>query len=235
MYSVPIDGSAAPIKLSPWTWATPTQARGLRTRFDYKLTPDQSTVIYHMEIDDSHSELYSVSWDGENVTHLSTVGGGDVGGFNLLSDGNTVLYVDSGDLYKTKLDGSMSPLLLSGSAKAANTGTVSDDLSRVMFTRSASGEWRAYFVSIDGGDLAWLPGGGGLLSPDGDMLYHVFTDPDDGLRYLWATDLVGEVGEIEIPSAVPEPATMVLLAFGGLGLLRRRRRGQGVKARPTRS
>jgi len=67
-----------------------------------------------------------------------------------------------------------------------------------------------------------------IETPDGDLTYNG-SGWTDGTSGLWGAEVVAITGNVRADAGleltyVPEPATAVLLGFGGLGLLARRRR-----------
>jgi len=128
LFSVPIDGSAAPLRLSRLTQVA-TGVYG-----NWELTPDGAYVVYVADQEvRGRFELYSVPIDGSALPgKLSStpVTGGDVGTFSegtgligfvrISSDGLRVAYLadqdtdDQFELYSAPVDDSAAPIKLSG-------------------------------------------------------------------------------------------------------------------------
>jgi Tol biopolymer transport system component len=119
LYSAPIDGSTAPIKLN----GPMVEGGDLSFRPSIQISPDGQRVVYMADQDiDELVELYSVPIDGSGAAvklngSLKT-GNGSIGGFKISQDSSRVAYTADQDveflreLYSVPLDGSAPPVKL---------------------------------------------------------------------------------------------------------------------------
>ena len=119
LYSAPLDGSAAPIKLS----GEMVEGGGLDQYNDgFLFSPDGGRVVYRADQDtDEVNELYSVPVDGSAAAvklNAELPDGGGTGSYAISPDSQYVVYTanqDSADvfeLYRVPLDGGAEPVKL---------------------------------------------------------------------------------------------------------------------------
>ncbi len=122
LYRVPIDGSAAPMKLS----GSLTVGGSVQQNYGFQLSADGSQVVYVADQDsDDVYELYSVPTDGSTAPiklNGGLVAGGDVqqNAVQITPDGTRVVYLADQDtdnvyeLYSVPIDGSAAATKLNG-------------------------------------------------------------------------------------------------------------------------
>lgn len=148
LYSVPSDGSQAPVRLNG-TLVSGGDVSGAAETF--QISPDSSFVAYlaDQETDDV-SELYVVPIDGSGAAAKRSgtlVPGGDVTRFRISADGSLLVYLADQDtdgvqeLYGVPSDGSQAPWKLSGALVSG--GNVLD------FALDANGSRIAYLADQD--------------------------------------------------------------------------------------
>ena len=175
LYSVPVDGSAAPVKLN-----APLPAGGSTN--SYKISPDSQYVVYTADQDtDNVYELYRAPIDSSSPPiKLSgtLVAGGSVTYFTVSPDSAYVVYLadqdtnDVNELYVVPLDGSgppvklNSPLVPGGNVAFAGNFFISPDSLRVIYIadQDTNDVDELYSVPITGGTVTKLnppmvPGG----------------------------------------------------------------------------
>jgi len=167
LYSVPIDGSAAPVKLNA------PLASGQNVLYGF-LTPDGATFVYLADQDvDETFEIYRVPTDGSAApVRLSSalVAGGTVETMELTPDGSRVVYLADQDtlglveLYSVPLAGG-TPVKLSDTLGGLGGDTtafwISPDGARVVSRqRNAAGtRWGMQSAPITGGSFSILTAG----------------------------------------------------------------------------
>jgi Tol biopolymer transport system component len=160
LYSVPIDGSAASVKLSG-----PMAPGGhLASNFSlppFRISPDGSRVVYLADQDvDERFEVYSVPIDGHSAPvklNGALVTNGDVQRYDISLDGRRVVYRadqarnNQDELYSVPIDGSQAPVKLNGvfaNADDVYEYQLSPDGARVVYAARSRRE--LYSAPIDG-------------------------------------------------------------------------------------
>jgi hypothetical protein len=166
LYSVPIDGSAAPQKLN-----SPLVAGG--DVLDFRISPESSRVVYFADQDtDDVDELYSVPIDGSappQKLNSPLVAGGVVSSFFRISpDSSHVVYRadqdtdDVEELYSVPIDGSAPPQKLNSPLVAGGevlSFRVSADSRRVVYRADQDTDdvEELYAVDLDNEEVVYLP------------------------------------------------------------------------------
>lgn len=225
LYGVPLDGSAAPVKISG------ALAPGGAVKVP-KVSPDSSRVVYTADQDvDEVVELYSAPLDGSAApVQLSgaLVAGGDVAlSFHQISpDSSRVVYVADQDvdgvseLYSVPLDGSAPPVKLHpplGPGRGVNAALVAIDAdsTRALFVGilGAPNVIELYSAPLDGSappvtlNAPLVPNGdveGFVLAPGGRALYYADQEID-GLTEVFAVPIDGS----RLPRRVHAPGQSV--------------------------
>ena len=195
LYSVPIDGSAAPTKLNK------TLVTNGSVFTEYQISPDSNRVVYVADQDtDNVHEVYSVPINGPASAGVK-VSGAIIAGNGILTMAPTVLispdsqrvvylsYQDSAsvhDAYSAPLDSSTVPVRLSsvlpaGSSVYPSSVVISPDSSRVIFV-SYTNPREVYSVPIAG------PAGSGVklnstLTPPNSVQYAFISPQGDQVVY----------------------------------------------------
>jgi hypothetical protein len=175
LYSVPIDGSTAPIKLNG------ALVYGGMIK-EYQISADGNQVVYRADQDTMYvDELYSVPIDGSIAPvklNGTLVGGGIVSNYQISTDSSQVIYLADQDtdeiyeLYSGPIDGNTIPIKLNGTL--VNDGDVwsykiSVNSNRVVYLADQDIDRvnELYGVPIDGGNPATKLNG--TLTSDGDV------------------------------------------------------------------
>ena len=201
LFSAPVDGSAAPVRLNPpfvvgrniLTSYSITEAPG------YVISPDGSTVVYLADQEQNERfELYRVPIDGSAApVKLSgaLVTSGDVSpSFQISPDGQWIVYVadqltnNRNELFAGPLDGSSPALRVSGPLVAG--GQVQPDFQldpvrpRVVYRADqlAGAVFELFSVALDGSEPALALNG--PLAPEDDVSTGFVVGPD-GTRVLF--------------------------------------------------
>ncbi|NOT32145.1 MAG: hypothetical protein HOP15_16985, partial [Planctomycetes bacterium] len=164
LFSVPLDGSAAAVKLSG------TLITAGDVQLDFAVTADGARVVFRADaVEDNRFDLYSAPADGAMPpTQLSgtLVANGDVTGFRISPDGAYVVYLADQDvatrpeLYSVPVDGSAAPVKLNGvlplSCKVLDDYRIHPDGSRVLYRADEDllAHFELHTVPIDGSAAA---------------------------------------------------------------------------------
>ncbi|MEQ1890911.1 MAG: hypothetical protein ABL998_00065 [Planctomycetota bacterium] len=189
LYSVPADGSAAPLKLNgPQTTGSVGTSSGL-----VEITPDSTRVLYGAN--DAVSGLFSlyvVPITGGASTKLSATAldsNGRVPPFLIAPDGSRVVYSSGYRLFSVAITGGPAVQLAQRLQIPTGHGTSSygtyalaPDSSRVVFSSDETGEFvlRLYSCPLTGGAPA-------LLSNSTNLTSEKFAFHPDGVRVLFVT------------------------------------------------
>jgi hypothetical protein len=185
LYSVPIDGSAAAVKLNPAFTSADQDVFSF-----FRISADSTTVVYTADQDiNGATELYSVPIDGSSaavkLNPAFTSSDQFVFDFNISADSTTVVYAavqdinDTAELYSVPIDGSAAAVKL-------NPAFTSSD--QFVFDFSADSTTVVYAAVQDINDTAELysvPIGGGAVV----KLNPAFTSADqDVFNFLISAD-----------------------------------------------
>jgi len=148
LYSVPLDGSAGPVKLSG-----PTQGDG---RFlGFSISSDGLRVVYtNDEEEDSVYGLYSAPIAGGAAVQLmpGTDGPYFPSTYRISADGRWVVALADDEILSAPIDGSSPTLAINAGITPGTRFEISPDSRRVVFLGTdASGALALYSVSIDAG------------------------------------------------------------------------------------
>ena len=159
LYSVPIDGSTAPIKLNG------TLVSGGEVK-EFEISADGSRVTYRADQDTDYvDELYSVPIDGSSAPiklNGTLVSGGVVSIYQISADSSQVVYRadqntdDVYELFSVPLNGSSAPIKLNGTlvsgGEVGQSPKISADSSRVVYRADQDTDdvFELYSVPIDG-------------------------------------------------------------------------------------
>jgi hypothetical protein len=220
LYRVPLDGSAAPVKVN----GPLVNGRGGQVRNDFRISPDGSRVVYSAAQETEWVyELYSVPLDGSAdpvKLNAALAPGGNVREILISPDSSRVVYWADQDtagvfeLYSVPLDGSAAPVKLN--APLVSGGIVGDvfqispDSSRVVYLadQDTDNVWELFSVPLAGGASIKLNGslvaGGNVGGPFGQGQHYAFEiSPDsswvaynadqdtDGMFELYSVSLTG--------------------------------------------
>jgi Tol biopolymer transport system component len=219
LYSAPVDGSAAPVKLNG-----PLPAGGI-VGYGFKVSPDSSRVAYAADqIEDNVFAIFVVPMSGGTPLQLTPPG--EVGTMAFSPDGATVVYacVRPGDgatrLYSVPSDGSQARVEISGAIVAGgNVGsfTITADSSRVIYLADATTNavTELHSVPLDGSAapvrlnpaLAAQPAGHRVetdfrLTGTGRVLFRMNTGPLDAFD-LYSVPFTGSAPAVRINSTLP--------------------------------
>jgi len=158
VYVVPLDGSAAPVRLSG---ALPPSGNVL----DFGVAPGGGRLVYLADaLTDGQFELFSISTaPGSTPVRLNAAlaSSWDVNSFQLTSDGARVVFLtargSTAELWSAPSDGSAPAVLLHGSA-ALSAFRIAPDDSRVAFLGAQAPQLRS--VAVDGSASAIAIGTG---------------------------------------------------------------------------
>jgi Tol biopolymer transport system component len=202
LYSVPVDGSSAPVKLNG-----PLVPGGDVSWSELTITADSRRVLYMAQQEAWLYNAYSVPIDGSEGPVALTLPGADPGGprsfCRATPDGTRVVYCrDQSALYGAAIDGSGSAVLLSGSSTIVSQDFVFVAGERVVYTadRDAPSTFQLYSTPVDGngttqrlsGPLA--PGGdvqSFALTPDGSHVVYVADQDSDDVFELFVVPADG--------------------------------------------
>ena len=240
LYSAPIDGSSAPVKLSGLMVAGGDLSPSAQTLGApcFRFSPDASRVVYRADQDtDEVFELYSAPLDGSAASvklNGTMVAGGDVtmayglGDFQVSPDGARVVYRadqdadDVFELFSVPIDASASPVKLSGALVAggdvaavdSSSFGISPDGSRVVYRadQDVDERFELYGVPIDasaspvklsgtlvaGGDVVVDYFAGFEIAPDGERVVYLADASTDEHVELWIAPLDGSAGPVKL-------------------------------------
>lgn len=213
LFTVPLDGSAAPVLLNP-----PLGPGGAQLAFTEfgrpRFTADGSRVLYLLDHHGDDRELFSAPIDGSETSVLLNAplpAGGEVLTFRITLDGTRAIYfaeqesVGTYELYSVPVLGGAAPVKLNAPLVAGgsvNTFELSPDGERLAYVadQEIDGESQLYLAALDAGspvirlsDPAVTPVVSGNSStlefvPDGSTL--VYASFDAGVR-LHAVEVDG--------------------------------------------
>jgi len=216
LYSVPLDGSAAPRALSPAS-VTPSK---VVTR---ALTADGARVAFVQDNEHARRELYAAPVDGSAPTVRLDAPAQPLCDveprFVLTPDGRSALYVadqeldETFELYRVALDGRSAPVRLhpplreGRSVKA--TFQLTPDGTRVLFASDlgVAERFDLYVAPLDGSSaprkLSQKANGGGdvreiALTPDGTSALYLADQAVDGQFDLWRVPLDGSAPPLRL-------------------------------------
>jgi Tol biopolymer transport system component len=222
LYSAPLDGSAAAIRLHP-----PLVAGG--NVYSFVLDAEGGRALYRAEQDfDNVSELFVVPVDGSTAPalrssireHPSTVG--DVTGFVLSPDGSTAVYqadqASGNGAYVVNLDGSPQPVWFGTSG----VGKFTPDSQRIIFSSSIGLVSRPVDLSAGPTLITNLARLTDLwIAPDGSRVVHLHLDAGSAENErLFSTPVLGGPsvelntpnlvsGEVSEPEISPDSSRVV--------------------------
>jgi len=205
LYSVPVDGSADPVKLN--LPLIPGANVG-----SFVITSDNSLAVFHASATSGGPwEIYSAPLDGSEAAiriNGPLVSGGRTDQFSVSPDGSTVAYIadqdveDERELYVVPVDGSASPILLSGALPADGDVSASliftEDGTRLVFPASLDPvrkPYEPYSVPTDGSaamvklnDDLVLNGfiSNYAVSPDGNSVVYVADQDTNDIVELYS-------------------------------------------------
>ena len=163
---------------------------------------------------DAQSQIFEYDLDTGAATSVATVGGYS-GGLAFDSSGN-LYYSDQtgGGVLKYSVDGlGVVDMSSSVSVLGVTAGYIGFDDSDNFYATTGYGSAFSQFDLTSGTIVQEIAQGGiGQFAFDGDTIYLLDTD--------WFVDFSSTVYAV---NAVPEPATLAMLGFGAMGLLRRKR------------
>ncbi|MEQ1892099.1 MAG: LpqB family beta-propeller domain-containing protein, partial [Planctomycetota bacterium] len=237
LYSVPIDGSQAPVKLNaPFTLLSDIDMLGGVNGPPFQVSPDSTQVLYRADQEvEERFELYRVAIGGGPVVKLNgpLVSGGGVGHFAIDPSSTRAVYVANEQLFSRKelwsvpLDGSAPRVKISG----GTTGNVSVGSSGRPFLLAASGRvvyladndvsfrFELWSAPLDGSSAPLLLNA--PLAASGDVFD--FQLSADGTRVVYTADQL-QAGVIELfvvpvdGSAGPRRVSGPMVAGGGVQL-----------------
>ena len=232
IFSAPIDGSAAPVKLSP----SVVGDKNVSILCPFQISADGTRVVYQADHDtDGVFEIYSVPVDASSSAvklNAALPGGGQVitGEFRISADSSRVVFLadqdvnDVFELYSAPLDGSASAVKISGAlvsgGEVLRGFVISPDGSRVVYRadQSVDGAVQLYSVLVDGSQAPDLIGGAGIvdrtalsfvISLDGNDVVYV-ADQDSLETYeLYAVPIDGSAQAVDLGGAFPAQADVV--------------------------
>jgi hypothetical protein len=215
LFSAPVDGSAAPVRLNG-----PLPSGGSIGEYgsihEYAVLPDASRVVYRAEQSSvTRSELFVVPIDASAPPERLNgplVTGGDVSAFAVGPDGTVVYIADQRvdgvfELFVTATDGTGTPRLLGGRTIAegdVRTARLSADGEHVLYTADHDHDEvvELYATPIDGGPVTKL---NGHLVPGGSV--HTFLTPKaadaEWLLYTADQDTATVVELYRVPLSLP--------------------------------
>jgi len=230
LYSVPIDGSAAPQKLN----SSPVQASGVS---EFAISADSRRVVYLADRETGGTaKLYSVPLDGsaapvllgEAMSTSTTLDLAET--FAIAPDNSRVVYLASQDaaevdeLYSVPLDGSAAPQKLNGALTAGGQVTeftLSADSSRVVYRadQETTEVFELYSVPLDGSGAPQKLNS--ALVEEGDVSFGNFAISADSSRVVYRADQeIDQVFELySVPldgSAVPQKLNSALVEEGNV-------------------
>jgi len=222
LYSVPIDGSQAPVRLN-----SPLVAGGnvgVPTQLDrgIKISPNSSRVVFVADQDvDELRELYTAPLDGSapSVELVSLSGASDVSDFQITPDSRHVLYRadtlvnEKVELFLVPIDGSGPSVKLNGPLIALGDVTgyfVTPDSQRVVYVADQEVDQVRALYSLT------LAGGAPLRISDAatDVLHSARLSPDGEWVAYHRTEL-GVQDLLLVPSDGSQPARVVTPGLGG--------------------
>jgi len=226
LFGVPLDGSAAPVRLN-----APLVAGGDVQNFGFEISPDSTRVVYRADqTTDEVFELFSVALDGSGSpvqVNTTPVLGGDVLDFALSPDSSHIVYrADQAsdevyELFGVPLDGSAAPVRINGDLAAggdvqglfgltAIPFRITGDSSRVVYMadQTVNEQFQLFSRSIDGGGssvlLSGTPPPGGdirdqlLLTPDGTRAIYTGDQSTDGVIELCSAPTDGSASPVKL-------------------------------------
>ncbi len=155
--------------------------------YDSSFSPDGSHLVFTSLRNSGQADIYSMKIDGSDVKRLTTNVGYDAEA-SYSPDGTKIVFVSdragNDEIYSMNVDGS--------GVKRLTTNTADDfwpdwspDGSLIVFTTDRNTAWDLYTIKPDGTSATnrtpslTFDVGYGVFSPDGTMLWFVFTGPDD--------------------------------------------------------
>ncbi len=210
LYSVPLDGSQAPVKLNG---ILPTGFNAQIGVDSFRISPDGERVVYRANQDDlQFRELYGVPIDGSAAAvKLSgpLVMNGAIGAFEISPDGTRAVYLADQDtdevfeLYSAPVEGGQPPVKVSGhlvtGGDVAGFGAgpafqITPDGQRVVYRadREQNEVFRLYVVPIDGssGPVRSTPDAAREFQVDAQGLRVVYLAPlSPTVAQLWSAPL----------------------------------------------
>jgi Tol biopolymer transport system component len=240
LYSVPLDGSAAPQKLNG-----PLTASGQVTEFT--LSADSSRVVYRADQETTEVfELYSVPLDGSAAPQklngpLPEEGDVSFGNFAISADSSRVVYRADQEtdqvfeLYSVPLDGSAAPQKLNSAlVEEGNVYpggfVISADSSRVVYVADQETDevLELYSVPIDGGAAPQklngpLPEGGNVsfrsfaISANSSQVVYMAEQEMDGMFELYSVPIDGGAAPQKLNGSLEASEDVVDFAIGGDG------------------
>lgn len=235
LYRVPVDGSAAPVKLS----AALTFGTGDEGVASFRFSPDGSRVVFLADptTGGGSNDLYSVPLDlSSAAVRLNPTAVTPVAAYGITPDGGTVLFFGpdstsgSGatELYARAIAGGGTARQLSDAGAGNPAGGVvlaipSPDGSRVVYAADASGVEQWYSVATaasgPGTDVQLSTALGSIgpaaVSPDGTTVVYAADDQTFGAVEVFAVPIAGGTRTKLNPSMAGSGATDIAISADG--------------------